>query len=84
MNENTNFSQEVTKRARKSNPVNKGMHSKVTLRVITYIFAALILSLFLLALIPGIRYWNLDFFTQAPSNGMTSGEYSRRYLVPFC
>jgi len=73
MNENTNFSQEVTKRARKSNSVNKGMLSKVTLRVITYIFAALILSLFLLALIPGIRYWNLDFFTQAPSNGMTSG-----------
>ena len=64
MNENTNFSQEVTKRARKSNPVNKGMRSKVTLRVITYIFAALILSLFLLALIPGIRYWNLDFFTK--------------------
>jgi len=61
------------RKVKNSDSVNRGRRSKITLRVITYIFAALILTLFLFALIPGMRYWSWDFFTQAPSNGMTSG-----------
>ncbi|MEJ5257237.1 MAG: phosphate ABC transporter permease PstA [Fervidobacterium sp.] len=43
------------------------------LRVLTYTIVVMIVVLFLLALVPGLKYWSLEFFTQFPSNQMRDG-----------
>lgn len=63
MNELTNPS----KASRKDTRANK------VLKVLSYSISALIVILFLLALIPGLKYWNIEFFTQFPTDGMKAG-----------
>lgn len=43
------------------------------LRVLTYAIVVMIVVLFLLALVPGLKYWSLEFFTQFPRNQMRDG-----------
>jgi phosphate transport system permease protein len=43
------------------------------LKTISYIISGMIIVLFVLAATPGLKYWNLEFFTDFPMEGMTKG-----------
>ncbi|MGB9615538.1 MAG: PstA family ABC transporter permease, partial [Fervidobacterium sp.] len=43
------------------------------LKTISYIISGMIIVLFVLAAAPGLKYWNLEFFTDFPMEGMTKG-----------
>ncbi len=43
------------------------------LRVLTYAIVVMIVVLFLLALVPGLKHWSIEFFTQFPRNQMRNG-----------
>ncbi|KAF2961006.1 phosphate ABC transporter permease PstA [Fervidobacterium sp. 2310opik-2] len=51
----------------------KNKRANVFLRILTYLISLMIIVLFLLAFIPGLKYWNLTFFIQFPKDGMTGG-----------
>lgn len=57
----------------KSNAMRKNTRVNTILRVVAYTISIMIIFLFLLALIPGIKYWSLEFFTQFPKDGMKAG-----------
>ena len=47
--------------------------TRLALRILTYIISSLIVALFILALVPGLKYWSWEFFTQFPKEQMTGG-----------
>ncbi|ANE41597.1 phosphate ABC transporter permease [Fervidobacterium ngatamarikiense] len=47
--------------------------TRLALRILTYIISSLIVALFLLAFVPGLKYWSWEFFTQFPKERMTDG-----------
>lgn len=47
--------------------------TRLALRILTYIISSLIVALFILALVPGLKYWSWEFFTQFPTERMTGG-----------
>lgn len=47
--------------------------TRLALRILTYIISSLIVALFLLAFVPGLKYWSWEFFTQFPKERMTGG-----------
>ncbi|MFN3692010.1 MAG: phosphate ABC transporter permease PstA [Fervidobacterium sp.] len=57
----------------KSKAQKKDIMAKMILKIIAYTLSILIVTLFLLALIPGLKYWSIEFFTQFPKDGMTDG-----------
>ncbi len=57
----------------KSKASKKNTRANKILRALSYLVSALIVLLFLMALIPGLKYWNIQFFTQFPKDGMTAG-----------
>lgn len=61
---------ELTTRSKAS---KKNTRANKILRVLSYLISALIITLFLMALIPGLKYWSIEFFTQFPKDGMTAG-----------
>ncbi|MFN6991932.1 MAG: PstA family ABC transporter permease [Fervidobacterium sp.] len=57
----------------KSMAQKKDKRAKMILKIIAYTLSVLIVILFLLAFIPGVKYWSIEFFTQFPKDGMTGG-----------
>lgn len=53
--------------------VAENRKTRIALRILTYIISSLIVALFLLAFMPGLKYWSWEFFTQFPKERMTSG-----------
>jgi phosphate transport system permease protein len=47
--------------------------TRLALRILTYIISSLIVALFILAFVPGLKYWSWEFFTQFPKERMTGG-----------
>ncbi|MDM7320651.1 MAG: phosphate ABC transporter permease PstA [Fervidobacterium sp.] len=47
--------------------------TRLVLRILTYIISSLIVALFILAFVPGLKYWSWEFFTQFPKERMTDG-----------
>ncbi|WP_448377480.1 phosphate ABC transporter permease PstA [Fervidobacterium sp.] len=47
--------------------------TRLALRILTYVISSLIVVLFLLAFVPGLKYWSWEFFTQFPKERMTGG-----------
>jgi len=47
--------------------------TRLALRILTYIISSFIVALFLLAFVPGLKYWSWEFFTQFPKERMTDG-----------
>jgi len=53
--------------------VAENRKTRIALRILTYLISSLIVALFLLAFVPGLKYWSWEFFTQFPKERMTSG-----------
>ncbi len=53
--------------------VAENRKTRIALRILTYIISSLIVALFLLAFMPGLKYWSWEFFTQFPKERMTGG-----------
>lgn len=47
--------------------------TRLVLRILTFIISSLIVALFILAFVPGLKYWSWEFFTQFPKERMTDG-----------
>ncbi|AMW33345.1 phosphate ABC transporter permease PstA [Fervidobacterium islandicum] len=47
--------------------------ARIVLRTLTYVISVLIVLVFLLAFVPGFKYWSWEFFSQFPKNQMTDG-----------
>jgi phosphate transport system permease protein len=47
--------------------------TRLALRILTYIISSLIVALFILAFVPGLKYWSWEFFTQFPKERMADG-----------
>jgi len=47
--------------------------ARIALRLLTYIVAILILIIFVLAFLPGLKYWSWEFFTTFPTDQMKAG-----------
>lgn len=47
--------------------------AKISLGLVVYLVAGLVIWLFLLAFLPGLRYLSWEFFTKFPTGGMTEG-----------
>jgi len=47
--------------------------TRLALRILTHIISSLIVALFILAFVPGLKYWSWEFFTQFPKERMTGG-----------
>jgi len=47
--------------------------TRLALRILTYIISSFIVALFILAFVPGLKYWSWEFFTHFPKERMTGG-----------
>ncbi len=56
-----------------SKMTKQNKRARLAFKYLSFIVFALIIALFVLALIPGLKYWSFEFFTQFPKEGMTSG-----------
>uniref|UniRef100_A0A7C4CCJ9 Phosphate transport system permease protein PstA n=1 Tax=Fervidobacterium thailandense TaxID=1008305 RepID=A0A7C4CCJ9_9BACT len=53
--------------------LNKISKAKIFLGILVYTISTLIVILFLMAFVPGFKYFSVDFFTKFPTGGMTAG-----------
>jgi len=47
--------------------------ARITLKILTYFISILIVFVFILAFLPGLKYWSWEFFSSFPKDQMTGG-----------
>jgi phosphate transport system permease protein len=61
----------ITKTNRSKTIENK--KARITLKILTYFISILIVFVFILAFLPGLKYWSWEFFSSFPKDQMTGG-----------